>query len=77
MQRAFSDLRSGDCVYSADGRPVGTLSYSQSDGVVWLDVDGRGTIRLDARNASKPVVRLGSALVFSEKNRQPPGSRHD
>jgi hypothetical protein len=75
MQRAFSDLRPGDSIYASDGRPVGTMSYAQGDGTIWLDIDGR-TIRLDARNASKPVVRLGSALVFSEKNRQPQGSRN-
>ena len=77
MQRTFADLRSGDAVYSSDGRAVGTLSYVQDDGSAWLDIDGRGTMRLDARNAAKPVVRLGSALVFTEKNRQPQRSRND
>jgi len=76
MQRTFADLQPGDSIYGSDGRVVGSLAYVQADGVTWLDVDGKGTIRLDARNASKPVVRLGSALVFSEKNRQPQGSRN-
>ena len=74
-QRTFADLQPGDSIYASDGRPVGTLSYSQSDGTAWLDIDGR-TIRLDRRNAEKPLVRLGSALVFASKNRQPKGSRN-
>ena len=75
-QRTFADLKSGDAVYTSDGSVAGTLSYAQGDGTVWLDLDGRGTMRLDARNAGKPVVRLGSSLVFAAKNRQPQGSRN-
>ena len=74
MQRAFSDLRPGDSIYASDGRPVGTMSYAQGDGTIWLDIGGR-TIRLDQRNAGKPVVKLGSSLVFAAKDRQPQGGR--
>jgi len=77
MQRTFADLQPGDSIYASDGRAVGTLSYVQADGAAWIDVEGRGTMRLDARNANKPVVRLGLALVFAAKNRQPQGSRNE
>jgi len=77
MQKTFADLQPGDSIYASDGRVVGAMSYVQSDGTAWIDVDGRGTMRLDARNANKPVVRLGLALVFAAKNRQPQGSRNE
>jgi hypothetical protein len=76
MQRTFADLRPGDSVYTSSGSVAGSISYKQGDGTVWLDIDGR-TIRLDARNASKPVVKLGSSLLFTEKNRQPTREPHD
>jgi hypothetical protein len=71
MELTFSDLKRGDQVYSSDGRPVGSVTYSQSDGAVWLALGDRGAIRLDARNASRPGVRLGAALVFANKHRRP------
>jgi len=74
MQRAFSDLQPGDSIYASDGRAVGTLSYVQADGVTWIDIDGRGTIRLDQRNAARSGCRLGSLYVFASKDRQLYGS---
>jgi len=67
----FMDLQPGDSIYGSDGRVVGTLSYVQADGVTWLDVDGKGTIRLDQRNAARSGCRLGSLHVFASKDRQP------
>ena len=71
MELTFRDLKRGDQVFASDGRPVGSVTYSQSDGTVWLSLGDRDAIRLDARNASRPVVKLGAALVFASKHRQP------
>jgi hypothetical protein len=71
MELTFRDLKRGDQVFASDGRPVGSITYTQPDGVVWLALGGRDAIRLDARNAARPGVRLGAALVFASKTKQP------
>jgi len=71
MELTFSDLKRGALVYSSNGTPVGSVTYSQSDGTVWLSLGDRDAIRLDARNAARSGVRLGSVLVFASKDRQP------